>query len=369
LRPYLADPRLTRRLFDWGAWGYGLYTDQATWKASIGELVRHFPPTAEPPRILDLGCGPGVSALEFSRRLPEARIMGMDIAAGMLRQAQRYAARDGLAGRIPWLQADATRLPFASDSLDVVTGHSFLYLVPDRQGVLAEAYRVLRPGGRIVLMEPSDRRFDWRVLRRALDEFRFVLSAVLWHFYSRVHGPFTPASLAETLREAGFAHILAEEALNGMGLIGRGGKGALDVQQEASRAGQPQALPLQRTAPYLYLLITQKPNRPGWQPADEGEITWEAQAVTERGSGQLVLLAFTSLVKAVAFMQPAVMAGLVRDVNKVGKFRRETVEAWGIPFVINPSLEELRTPKSDYAMSGGTVRVEHRQRERHEEVG
>lgn len=358
----LTSPRITRRLFQWGAWGYGLSTDQPTWKASCAELVRHFPPTAEPPRVLDLGCGPGVSALELARRLPDAQVIGLDIASGMLRQAQRYAARDGLAGHIPWVQADAARLPFASSSLDVVTGHSFLYLVSDRQGVLAEAYRVLRPGGRIVLMEPNDRRFALGLLRRVLAEFRFTVSAILWHIYSRLHGPLTPTRLAEALRQAGFVHILAEETLAGLGLIGRGEKGRLVVQQNADSA--PSQLP---RSPHLYLLITQTPNRPGWEKVHEEELRWEAQVVTDCQTGQEHILAFTSLVKAVAFMQSAVIAGLIRNVNKVGKFRRETVEAWGRPFLINPAWDDLRAAGSRYSLTDRTVPVDHRQRERYEE--
>lgn len=359
----LTSPRFTRQLFHWGAWGYGLATDRATWKASCAELVRHFPPTAEPPRVLDLGCGPGVSALELARRLPDAQVIGLDIAVGMLRQAQRYAARDGLAGRIPWVQADAARLPLASSSLDVVTGYSFLYLVSDRQGVLAEAYRVLRPGGRIVLIEPNDRRFASGLLRRAFGKFRFAVSALLWHIYSRLHSPFTPTRLAETLRQAGFTHILAEETLAGLGLIGRGEKGTLAVQQSTgtSRPSYQAPHPL-----YLHLLITQKPNRPPWEKVSEEEIRWEAQVATERETGQDVLLAFTSLVKAVAFMQPAILAGLIHDVNQMGKFRRETVEAWGRPVLVNPALDDLQGATSRYVLAGRTVPVDHRQRERHE---
>ena len=48
-------------------------------------------------------------------------------------------------------------LPFTDSSLEAVVGHSFLYLVADRQATLAEAHRVLRPGGQIVLMEPNVR--------------------------------------------------------------------------------------------------------------------------------------------------------------------------------------------------------------------
>lgn len=79
-------------------------------------------------------------------------------------------------------------------------------------------------------------------------------------------------------------------------------------------------------------------------------------------------MAFTSLVKAVAFMQPAVLAGLIHDVNQMGKFRRETVEAWGRPVLVNPALDDLRGATSRYVLVGRTMPVDHRQRERHEEA-
>jgi demethylmenaquinone methyltransferase/2-methoxy-6-polyprenyl-1,4-benzoquinol methylase len=60
-----------------------------------------------------------------------------------------------------WLvQADAAALPFAAGAFDAATSHSFLYLVSDRAAVLAEVARVLRPGGRLVVLEitPGPRR-------------------------------------------------------------------------------------------------------------------------------------------------------------------------------------------------------------------
>ncbi|MER3514610.1 MAG: hypothetical protein C4310_09665, partial [Chloroflexota bacterium] len=137
------------------------------------------------------------------------------------------------------------------------------------------------------------------------------------------------------------------ETLAGLGLIGRGEKGTLAVQQSTgtSRPSYQAPHPL-----YLHLLITQKPNRPPWEKVSEEEIRWEAQVATERETGQDVLLAFTSLVKAVAFMQPAILAGLIHDVNQMGKFRRETVEAWGRPVLVNPALDDLQGATSRYVL-------------------
>src|SRR5690242_20102408 len=143
-------------LFNVGARVYSAMNAQAAWQASCARLADHFPPGAKL-RVLDLGCGPGFSALAVARARPDAELVGLDLAALMLVEARRRVDAAGLRSRLRLLRADAARLPFATASLDVVTGHSFLYLVDRPDEVLAEARRVLRPGGRLVLMEPNDR--------------------------------------------------------------------------------------------------------------------------------------------------------------------------------------------------------------------
>src|SRR5438067_13807750 len=86
--------------------------------------------------IADLGCGPGVSTFELARQLPSARLIGLDIAPRMLRQARRREVKPA-AEAITWLRADAAQLPLRPESVDACTGHSFLYLVADRDRVLA----------------------------------------------------------------------------------------------------------------------------------------------------------------------------------------------------------------------------------------
>jgi ubiquinone/menaquinone biosynthesis C-methylase UbiE len=166
--------------------------------------------------VVDLGCGPGVSTFELDRQLPNARLLGLDVARRMLAQARRRAPADAC---ISWLRGDATRLPFADGVVDACTGHSFLYLVSDRRAVLGEALRVLRPAGQLVLMEPHERGASLQGVLAVSRDPRHLLSVSLWRPFSRLHGRFTAASLRATLERAGFVDCQVEETLGGLGLL------------------------------------------------------------------------------------------------------------------------------------------------------
>lgn len=97
--------------------------------------------------VLEVGSG----AAQCGRWLVRhgARVVSTDVSAGMLAAARRIDARCGTA--VPTVQADAARLPFADGAFDVVfTSYGALPFVPDAHAVHAEAFRVLRPGGRWV---------------------------------------------------------------------------------------------------------------------------------------------------------------------------------------------------------------------------
>ena len=83
--------------------------------------------------------------------------------------------------------------------------------------------------------------------------------------------------------------------------------------------------------------IRQTPNKPAWALKPGETVEWHALALAD--GGDPLLLAFSSLPNAVAFMQPAVVAGTIKDVNKVAKFSRAVAQDWRL--LVNPPLEAL----------------------------
>lgn len=206
---------LRRLVFDVGAEFYGWMTWQETWRAHCRSLVDHFP-AHEAPDVLDMGVGPGVSAISILDRLPRAEVVGLDFSPRMLAVARRYLKQSQK--RVLLVEADAARTPFAPESFDVVTGHSFLYLLPQREAVIQEIARVLRPGGTCVFLEPSalGRRRD---LLRLKGEGRFKLSMATWRMASATAGRFTPQSL-EALLATHLSQVQIHTTLGGLGLFG-----------------------------------------------------------------------------------------------------------------------------------------------------
>jgi hypothetical protein len=192
------------------------------------------------------------------------------------------------------------------ESMDAVVAFDNT-LQPD---LLDAALKALRPGGRLIIMETSGEPGEERV---------------------------------RTLEKAGYTRILVESGIEcplPTGVLMRGEKphvtdDTLDrIQQVAAQDEDTQTLAEYR-GKYVHLLVVQTPNKPVWALTEGERVQW--QAVTVNGA----LLAFSSLPKAVGFMQPAVMAGKINGVNKVAKFSRETAQAWTLPIVLNPTLEML----------------------------
>jgi ubiquinone/menaquinone biosynthesis C-methylase UbiE len=102
--------------------------------------------------VLEVAVGTGVAFREVLRRNPSGRNVGIDLTAAMLRRARRKAERSR--ARYELIEADARALPFDESSFDVVMNNNMLGVVPDSMvdPILSECFRVLRPGGRLVIV-------------------------------------------------------------------------------------------------------------------------------------------------------------------------------------------------------------------------
>jgi ubiquinone/menaquinone biosynthesis C-methylase UbiE len=109
---------------------------------------------------LDVGCGTGFLSLELAGR--GHRVTGVDFARQMLAEARKKVAAQGLAVRFE--EGDAEQLPFAAGSFDLVMTRHVLWTLPHPEQAIDEWIRVLRPGGRLAVM---DSQFDPSVLERS----------------------------------------------------------------------------------------------------------------------------------------------------------------------------------------------------------
>jgi SAM-dependent methyltransferase len=121
--------------------------------------------------LLELGAGYGGELVEFT--LSGARAVGVDFALTRLLQIPRKA--EEAATSVAVVAGDCHRLPFPDHSFDIVYGSAILAHL-DRERAFAEAQRVLRPGGRLILVEPLDRHPLLRLYRRWLKTREDVVS-------------------------------------------------------------------------------------------------------------------------------------------------------------------------------------------------
>ena len=185
--------------------------------------------------LLDVCTGTADMALEAARQFPAARIAGVDFCAPMLAAGLAKVARAGLGAQIHLQEAPAEALPFASGAFDAVTVAFGLRNIPDRPAALREMLRVLRPGGRAVILElttPPNRLFRPLFLwyfHRILPRLGRLISghrSAYDYLPASVSAFPLPEEVAARMREAGFREVSYRRMTCGIVAIYAGVKGS-----------------------------------------------------------------------------------------------------------------------------------------------
>jgi demethylmenaquinone methyltransferase/2-methoxy-6-polyprenyl-1,4-benzoquinol methylase len=106
-------------------------------------------------RLLDVAGGTGDISFRFLKRAPQAEAVVLDLTEPMLVEGRKRAEAASMEDRLSWVTGDAMALPFENNSFDVYTISFGIRNVTRIEDALAEAYRVLRPGGRLMVLEFS----------------------------------------------------------------------------------------------------------------------------------------------------------------------------------------------------------------------
>lgn len=177
--------------------GFGSVEEQRLWdQADVLEVaVFDHLPLVERGRLLELGCGVGAELAHVHRRRPGLELLGVELSPTHVAAARR---RVGDIARV--VQADAANLPLPDDCVDQALTIWVLEHVPDPAAVVAEALRVLRPGGTLVCTEVDNATFAFHPELPAV--------ATWWDRFNRVQSdgggdPFVGRRLSALARGAG----------------------------------------------------------------------------------------------------------------------------------------------------------------------
>jgi len=158
--------------------------------------------------VLDLGSGGGIDCFLAAKRVGEAgRVIGVDMTAEMLAKARANKARVG-ATNVEFRLGEIENLPVADQEVDIIISNCVVNLSPDKPRVFREAFRVLRPGGRLAVTDiVSDGPLP--------DQIRRDLGA----WAACVGGALDVAEYVAAIEQAGFADVQVERIYFDQGLV------------------------------------------------------------------------------------------------------------------------------------------------------
>lgn len=184
-------------------------------------------------RLLDVAGGTGDVAFRFLKRAPGSRATVCDMTESMLIEGQKRAEAEDMADRLSWVVGDAMALPFEDNTFDVYTisfGIRNVTRIPD---ALREAYRVLRPGGRLVVLEFSQIPND--LLQWLYDRYSFNVIPWMGQIVANDRDSYQylvesirkfpdQDTFASMIREAGFANVKYRNLTLGIAALHSGWK-------------------------------------------------------------------------------------------------------------------------------------------------
>jgi demethylmenaquinone methyltransferase/2-methoxy-6-polyprenyl-1,4-benzoquinol methylase len=185
-------------------------------------------------KVLDLASGTGDLASRFAGLVgPEGEVVMSDINLAMLEEGRKRMVDDGHAGNVEYMQIDAETIPFPDNSFHVVTIAFGLRNVTDKDQALREMYRVLKPGGRALVLEfskpvskPLEKLYDFysfkalplmgKYVARDADSYRYLAESIRMHPDQE--------TLREMMESAGFERCDYHNLTGGIVAVHRGFK-------------------------------------------------------------------------------------------------------------------------------------------------
>ena len=143
-------------LFERCSWFYAMCREYL-FRDHTHEIAASIFPAEGPPagtRVLELGCGPGFYACRLAQQYPAIHATGIDLSRSLIERARSRAASRRLKN-CTFSHGDAHALPNPSSSIDAVIVSRLFLIVPRKEAVLREIFRILRPGGRCFIAEPT----------------------------------------------------------------------------------------------------------------------------------------------------------------------------------------------------------------------
>lgn len=185
-------------------------------------------------KVLDIAGGTGDLTYAFSKRVgADGKVVLADINESMLKVGRDRLADRGVAGNLEVVQANAEHLPFESNEFDVVTIAFGLRNVTHKEQALKEMYRVLKPGGRLLVLEFSKPRNE--LLSKAYDLYSFKALPVIGKLVTKDADSYQylaesirkhpdQETLKEMMVDAGFARTTYHNLTGGIVALHRGVK-------------------------------------------------------------------------------------------------------------------------------------------------